>query len=168
MKVHLIAVLAILFLVFTAQACKDNSTDPSNTLQSEQSLVKKSTSMSGGTFIESGKFDDGSPKFEVKIDMPGDGGIVKFEYQMSNGEIREIQGLTPSFDYEIVPEMGLINYSAARSIALIAKSGTVTFWKLQKDESDNMWQYRFDIHSGRTDWEVRISASNGNVLRVKS
>ena len=168
MKVQLIAVLTILFLVFTAHACKDNSTDPSNSLQSEQSLIQKSTSMSGGTFVESRKFDDGSPKFEVKVDMPGDGGIVKFEYHMSNGAIREIQGLTTSFDYEIVPEMGLINYSAAKSIALNAKSGTVTFWKLQKDESDNMWQYRFDILSGGTEWEVRINAANGTVLRVKS
>jgi uncharacterized membrane protein YkoI len=87
---------------------------------------------------------------------------------MSNGAIREIQGLTPSFDYEIVPEMGLINYSVAKSIALNAKSGTVTFWKLQQDESDNMWQYRFDILSGGTEWEVRINAANGTVVRVKS
>lgn len=168
MKVHLLAVLAILFIVFTANACKDNSTDPSNSLQSEQSLIQKSTSMSGGTPIDSRKYNDGSPKFEVKVDMPGDGGIVKFEYHMSNGAIREIQGLTPSFDYEITPEMGLINYSLAKSIALDAKNGTVTFWKLQKDESDNNWQYRFDILSGGTEWEVRINAVNGNVIRVKS
>ena len=168
MKNNIIAVLAIIFIVFTAQACKDNATDPSNSLQSEQSLIQKSVTMSGGTPVDSRKFDDGSPKFEVKVDMPGDGGIVKFEYHMSNGAIREIQGLTPSFDYEIVPEMGLINYSVAKSIALNAKSGTVTFWKLQKDESDNMWQYRFDILSGGTEWEVRINAANGNVVRVKS
>lgn len=168
MKVHLIAGLAILFLVFTAQACKDNSTDPSNSLQSEQSLIQKSTSMSGGVPIDSRRFDDGSPKFEVKVDMPGDGGIVKFEYHFSNSALREIQGLTPSFDYEIVPEMGLINYSTAKAIALDAKNGQVTFWKLQKDESDNNWQYRFDILSAGTEWEVRISAVNGNVLRVKN
>jgi uncharacterized membrane protein YkoI len=168
MKVHLIAVLTVLFLVFTALACKDNSTDPSTSLQTEQSLIQKSTSMSGGTFVESRKFDDGSQKFEVKVDMPGDGGIVKFEYHMLNGAIREIQGLTPSFEYEITPEMGLINYSVVKSIALNAKSGTVTFWKLQKDESDNMWQYRFDILSGGTEWEIRINAANGTVVRVKS
>jgi len=168
MKNNIIAVLAIIFIVFTAQACKDNATDPSNSLQSEQSLIQKSVTMSGGTPVDSRKFDDGSPKFKVKVDMPGDGGIVKFEYHMSNGAIREIQGLTPSFDYEIVPEMGLINYSVAKSIALNAKSGTVTFWKLQKDESDNMWQYRFDILSGGTEWEVRINAANGTVVRVKN
>lgn len=168
MKKHLLAVITILFVVFTAQACKDNSSDPSLFIQSEESLIQKSTSMSGGIPVDSRRFDDGSSKFEVKIDMPGDGGIVKFEYHFSNGALREIQGLTPSFEYEITPEMGLINYSVAKSIALNARSGTVTFWKLQKDESDNMWQYRFKILSGGTEWEVRINAANGNVLRVKS
>lgn len=168
MKKHLLAVITILFVVVTAQACSDNSTNPANSLQSEESLIKKSASMSGGTPVESRRFDDGSSKFEVKVDMPGNGGIVKFEYYFSNGALREIQGLTPSFEYEITPEMGLIHYSVAKSIALNAKSGTVTFWKLQKDESDNMWQYIFDILSGGTEWEVRINAANGNVLRVKS
>lgn len=164
----MLAVYTILLVVFTAQACKDNSIDPLNSLQSEQSLIQKSTLMSGGMPVESRKFDDGTPKFEVKVDMPGDGGIVKFEYHMSNGSIREIQGLTPSFEYEITPEMNLIKYSEAKSIALNAKNGTVTFWKLQKDESDNNWQYRFDILSAGTEWEVRINAANGNVLRVKN
>lgn len=168
MKNQLFAFLLVLFLVVTVQACKDNSTDPTTTVQSEQSLIQKSTSMSGGVPIGSKKYDDGSPKFEVKVDMPGDGGIVKFEYQISSGALREIQGLTPSFEYEIAPEMGLIKYSVAKSIALNAKNGTLAFWKLQKDESDNVWQYRFDILSGGTEWEVRINATNGNVLRVKS
>ncbi len=168
MKNQIIAVLTMFLIVVSAQACKDNSTDSSTELHSEQLLIQKSASMSGGIPVDSRKYNDGLPKFEVKIDMPGDGGIVKFEYHLTNGALREIQGLTPSFDYEIVPEMGLINYSAAKSIALNAKSGAVTFWKLQKDESDNIWQYRFDILSAGTEWEVRINAVNGNVLRVKN
>lgn len=168
MRVNLLTVFIILSLFFTVQACNDNTTEPSNFLQSEQSLVQKSTAMSGGTAVESRKFDDGSPKFEVKVDMPGEGGIVKFEYHLSNGAIREIQGISSSFDYEITPEMGLINYSVAKAIAINAKSGTITFWKLQKDESNNSWQYRFDIISSGTEWEIRINAENGNVVRVKN
>lgn len=168
MKVQISAVLAILFVVFLSQACQDNSTEPSSSFLTEQSLIQKSALMSGGTPVDSRKYDDGSSKFEVKVDMPGDGGIVKFEYHMYNGAIREIQGMTPSFEYEIKMETGLINYSVAKSIALNAKSGTVIFWKLQKDESDNNWQYRFDIVSDGTEWEVRIDATNGNVLRIKS
>lgn len=165
---HLLAVITILFVVVTAQACSDNSTDPANSLQSEELLIQKSTSMSGGIPVDSRRFDDGSSKFEVKVDMPGDGGIVKFEYYFPNGALREIQGLSPSFDYEITPAMGLINYSVAKSISLNAKNGTITFWKLQKDESDSNWQYRFDVLSGGIEWEVRINASTGNVIRVKS
>lgn len=90
MKKHLLAVITILFVVFTTQACKDNSSNPSLSIQSEESLIQKSTSMSGGIPVDSRRFDDGSSKFEVKIDMPGDGGIVKFEYHFSNGTLREI------------------------------------------------------------------------------
>lgn len=168
MKKQISTVLTILFFVVTAQACKDASSDPSISIQSEESLIQKSTSMSGGTPVESRRFDDGSSKFEVKVDMPGDGGIVKFEYYFSNGALREIQGLSPSFEYEIKPEMGLLNYSVAKSISLNAKNGTITFWKLQKDESDSNWHYRFDVLSGGIKWEIRINASTGNVLRIKN
>ena len=96
--------------------------------------------------------------------MPGDGGIVKFEYQLNSNELREVKGLSSSFEYEIEPGNGLINYSSAKSIALGAVIGSISEWKLEKDVSDNNWQYRFQIGSS----EVRINAINGNIIRVKN
>jgi uncharacterized membrane protein YkoI len=58
----------------------------------------------------------------------------------------------------------LINYSTAKGIALGAVNGNIIEWKLEKDESDNNWQYRFEIGSS----EVRINASTGNIIRVKN
>ena len=72
--------------------------------------------------------------------------------------------MSSSFEYEIEPGNGLINYSSAKSIALGAVNGSIIEWKLEKDVSDNNWQYRFEIGSS----EVRINASTGAVISVKN
>ena len=159
-------ILFSLFLTGTIllTACSENSTtEPTSGLQDD--VVTKTTVMTKGrgSVVSTVKNDD-TQHWEVKVDMPGDGGIVKFEYHINSKELREVKGLRPSFDYEIEPGNGLINYSAAKSIALGAVSGSIIEWKLEKDESDNMWQYRFQIGSS----EVRINATNGNIVRIKN
>ena len=159
-------ILFSLFLTGTIllTACSENSTtEPTSGLQDD--VVTKTTVMTKGrgSVVSTVKNDD-TQHWEVKVDMPGDGGIVKFEYQLNSKELREVKGLTPSFDYEIEPGNGLINYSVAKNIALGAVSGSIIEWKLEKDESDNMWQYRFQIGSS----EVRINAANGNIVRIKN
>lgn len=159
-------VLFSLFLAGTIllTACSENSTTaPTSTGQDV--VISKTNAMTkgSGSLVSTIKNDD-TQHWEVKVDMPGDGGIVKFEYQLNSNELREVKGLTPSFEYEIEPGNGLINYSVAKSIALGAVNGSIIEWKLEKDESDNMWQYRFQI--GQT--EVRINASNGNIVRIKN
>ena len=149
---------------FLLAACSENSTTaPTNSGQDE--VVAKTTAMTkgSGSLVSTVKNDD-TQHWEVKVDMPGDGGIVKFEYQLNSIELREVKGLTPSFEYEIEPGNGLINYSSAKSIALGAVIGSIIEWKLEKDVSDNMWQYRFQIRSS----EVRINATNGNIVRIKN
>jgi len=145
-------------------ACSENSTtSPSN--NGEDIVVAKTSAMTkgSGSLLSTVKNDD-TQHWEVKVDMPGDGGIVKFEYQLNSNELREVKGLTPSFEYEIEPGNGLINYSSAKTIALGSVNGSIIEWKLEKDESDNMWQYRFQIGSS----EVRINATNGNIVRIKN
>ena len=159
-------ILFSLFLTGTIllTACSENSTtEPTSGLQDD--VVTKTTVMTKGrgSVVSTVKNDD-TQHWEVKVDMPSDGGIVKFEYQLNSKELREVKGLTPSFDYEIEPGNGLINYSVAKNIALGAVSGSIIEWKLEKDESDNMWQYRFQIGSS----EVRINATNGNIVRIKN
>lgn len=154
--------------IFFFAACSENASEPS--LNNEQEIViSKTTSMtSGNATIISVSNDNESHHWEVKIDMPGDGGIVKFEYNIGTNDLRQIKGLSPSFNYEIEPGNGLINYSYARSVALDAVSGNILEWKLEKDESDNNWQYRFEIESAGNNFEVRIDAANGTILRIKN
>jgi hypothetical protein len=159
-----------LLVIFTFGffACQDNSTSPEN---SEQDFViQKSISMSNGpaNIISAMRIsDDSDDHWDVRIDMPGDGGIVKFEYLVGTKILRQIKGLTPSFDYEISPGLGLVEYSTARSAALAAVNGDIVEWKLEKDDSDNMWQYRFEILLNGDDYEVRLNAATGVVIRVK-
>lgn len=154
----------ILSGTFLLIACSENSST-SPTSGGQDDVVAKTTAMTKGSglLVSTIKNDD-TQHWEVKVDMPGDGGIVKFEYQLNSNELREVKGLTSSFDYEIEPGNGLINYSTAKSIALGAVNGSIIEWKLEKDESDNKWQYRFEIGNS----EVRINASNGNIIRVKN
>ena len=145
-------------------ACQENSTTAPST-GGQEDVISKTTAMTKdrGSVVSTVKNDD-TQHWEVRVDMPGDGGIVKFEYQLNSSELREVKGLTPSFEYEIEPGNGFINYSSAKSIALGAVSGSISEWKLEKDVSDNYWQYRFYISNS----EVRINAVNGNIIRIKN
>lgn len=157
--------------VFLFSACKDDSSTAPNLSSGDQTSVLQKTSnmtkSNGQVSVVSTTQINNGAHWEVKVDMPGDGGIVKFEYFVSNNQLKEIKGLTPSFNYEVEPENGLINYSAAKQIALSSVNGNIIEWKLEFDLSDNMWQYRFRISSDR-EYEVRINATNGNVVRIKS
>lgn len=159
----------ILFTVFILgtillTACQENSaTAPA--VGGQDDVIAKTTAMTNGNgqVVSTIKNDD-TQHWEVRVDMPGDGGIVKFEYKLNSNELREVKGLTSSFEYEIEPGNGMINYSAAKEIALGAVNGNINEWKLEKDESDNIWQYRFFISNS----EVRINAETGTIIRIKN
>lgn len=163
----------ILFSLFISgsillTACSENSTTAPSTGGQDEVIAKTTTMTKGyGSFVSTIKNDD-TQHWEVKVDMPGDGGIVKFEYQLNSNELKEVKGLTPSFEYEIEPGNGLINYSNAKDIALGAVNGSIIEWKLEKDESDNNWQYRFVIMFSGDDYDVRINAVTGTIVRVKN
>lgn len=159
----------ILYTLFIAGilgvvACSENSSTAATSGDQDEVVAKTNAMTKGSGSLVSTIRNDDTQHWEVKVDMPGDGGIVKFEYQLNSNELREVKGLSSSFEYEIEPGNGLINYSSAKSIALGAVSGSIIEWKLEKDESDNNWQYRFEIGTS----EIRINAANGNILRIKS
>ena len=161
-------VLLIPFLVslLAFTACKDEVTAPANQMSKQQSVQKSLSSIQSNlvsvTRIKSN--DDGL--WEVKVLTPS-GALIKFEYFEMTGNIREIQGLTGPFDYNLDPGNSLMLYQDIRVIALNSKSGDITSWKLEKDESDNRWEYRFFITANDGNWELRISAVDGQVLRIR-
>jgi len=94
-------------------------------------------------------------------------GELKIKYRVDDGTMVEMKGTSPSFEYEVQPGMNLIDYSAAKSIALNTRNGEIQLWKLEKDESDSRWEYRFFILSSGQELEIRIDAATGVVLRIK-
>jgi len=162
---------ALISIMFVFSACNDDASTSAVSSGGDQTTVllktNNMTKSNGQVSVVSANQINNGAHWEIKVDMPGDGGIVKFEYFVSNNQLKEIKGLSPSFNYEVEPENGLINYSAAKQTALDAVNGSIIEWKLEFDISDNMWQYRFRISSGKL-WEVRINATNGNVVRIKS
>lgn len=136
---------------FIFSDCNDNSSTAPNLKSADQSSVVQRTSImtkaNGQVLVVSTTQINNGTHREVKVDMPSDGGTVKFEYFASNNELKEIKGLTSTFSYEVEPGNGLINYSVAKQIALNLANITLIEWKLEFDLSDNMWQYRFYISS---------------------
>lgn len=165
---RIFASVALVMAAFLFSACQEQATAPAS---SEQDLLIQKTQImtdSRVQILSVQRISDNGDHWEVKIDMPGDGGIVKFEYFIGTSDLKQIKGLTPSFDYSIEPGLGFVNYSTAKSAALGAVSGEIVEWKLEKDVSDNQWQYRFEILFSGDDYEVRLDALTGTVIRVKN
>ena len=85
------------------------------------------------------------------------GGELKIKYYVDDGTMVEIVGNSLSNDNEVRTGINLINYYIARSVAPNATINEIVGQKLEKDKSENRWEYRFQIWSDKN-WVVRISA----------
>jgi hypothetical protein len=166
-KLFLIA--ALFFVnILVIQGCKEAITTPDSSISNSEVLIQKTSSMTNGSFQDPVVINDDAPHWELKVDMPGDGGIVKFEYFLDTKNLKAIKGLTPSFDYNITPGLNLIDYAEARKIAIGVVKGNINEWKLEKDFSNNRWEYRFRMRSAGNNFEIRINALTGDVFRIKN
>jgi uncharacterized membrane protein YkoI len=156
----------ILSFTFT-NACAEDVNNSNNSSFTETQAIQKAKLTNPGTVTKTElTIHNGIKVWEVYM-ITSSGGELKIKYRVDDGTMVEMKGTSPSFDYEVQPGMNLINYSNAKAIALSARNGVITEWKLEKDESDNRWEYRFFIQSGGQDWEIRINAATGVVLRIK-
>lgn len=162
-SIFLIPLFASLLFI---TACKDEVTAPASQMSEQQSVQKSLASVKSNLVsvqrIKSS--DDGL--WEVKVRTP-EGALIKFVYFELTTQIREIHGLSGPFNYDLNPGNDLLLYQNVRVIAMNAKSGDITSWKLEKDESDNRWEYRFFITADGSNWELRISAVDGHILRIR-
>lgn len=158
--------LSFLLLSIVFAACKSEVTAPSNQMSEQQSIQKALSSVKSNLVSATRIKSNDDDLWEVKVRTAG-GALIKFEYFEMTGSIREIHGLSGPFNYDLDPGNNLVLYQDIRVIALDAKSGDITSWKLGKDESDNRWEYRFFITANDGNWELRINAENGQVTRIK-
>ncbi len=151
---------------FLLSACKSEINQPQPIMDDKQAVQKTLNSVQGSVVSVFRIKTNDTGVWEVKI-MTSSGALIKFEYYEFTGNVREIHGLTGPFDYNLDPGNGLMLYQDVRAIALNAKPGNITSWKLEKDESDNRWEYRFFISANDGNWELRINAVTGQILRIK-
>lgn len=160
----LFVTIAAVSLLVTA--CKNEVNEPAPQMSDNQAVQKSIASVPSNLVSVNRIKSNDDGLWEVKV-LTSSGALIKFEYFEMTGNIREIHGLTGPFDYNLDPRNGLMLYQDVRVIALNAKSGNITSWKLEKDESDNRWEYRFFISDNDGNWELRIHAQTGQVLRVR-
>lgn len=151
---------------FLLSACKSEINQPQEVMDDKQAIQKTMNSVQGSLVSVNRIKVNQYGIVEVKV-ITTSGALIKFEYFEFTGNIREIHGLTGPFDYNLDPGNGLMLYQDVRVIALTAKPGSITSWKLEKDESDNRWEYRFFISANDGNWELRINAATGKILRIK-
>lgn len=162
------SILLVPFLVslFVFTACKDEVTAPANQMREQQSVQKSLSSVQSSLVSVNRIITNDDGLWEVKV-VTSSGAMIKFEYYETTGQMREIHGLTGPFDYDLDPGNELLLYQDVRAIALSAKSGNITSWKLEKDESNIRWEYRFFITATDGNWELRVHAQTGQILRIK-
>jgi uncharacterized membrane protein YkoI len=158
-------VLSVILLITLNTACsEDVNSSNSESLITETQAVQKAQKTNPGTVTKTELTTHNGVKVWEVYMITLSGGELKIKYRVDDGTMVEMKGTSPSFEYEVQPGMNLIEYSAAKSIALNTRNGEIQLWKLEKDESDNRWEYRFFISP---EWEIRINAVTGVVLRIK-
>jgi uncharacterized membrane protein YkoI len=161
---RLFFILSLILSVTFTNACSEDVNSSNNSAITETQAIQKAKETNTGTVAKTESTTHNGVKVWEVYMITSSGGELKIKYRVDDGTMVEMKGTSPSFDYEVQPGMNLINYSNAKAIALNTRSGIITEWKLEKDESDNRWEYRFFISP---EWEIRIDATTGVVLRIK-
>lgn len=157
--------LLISILLANVSCTETSSSNP----ETPQEIIDKSLALFNGKVIEQtlGR-EEGVNSWEIKI-ANENGAEVKF-YWSTNGQILiKMEGLSGPFDYDIMPDNGLINFSTASKFAKGAvKNESIIKWKLkQEEEFIGNWVYTFEFDvktAGSTN--VFIDASNGDILEI--
>ncbi|QCK15233.1 PepSY domain-containing protein [Mangrovivirga cuniculi] len=152
-------------------ACGDDE-EVAGPINEQQAETKALSSLSGteGT-VTSNDVDTTTTNqtfYDVNITTT-EGAKIEFEYFTEDGSLKEIEGDSGPFEYEVNPGMGLILFSAAKAIALDsleAQPGEVLRWALEFDVALDAWVYTFEVMDANSeDFSVRIDATSGTVIQ---
>lgn len=160
-------VMSIILSVMLNAACSEDVNNSNSSSITENQAVQKAKLINSGTVTKTELTTHNGVKVWEVYMITLSGGELKIKYRVNDGTMVEMKGTSPSFNYEVQPGMKLIHYSDVKTIALNVKPGDIREWKLEKDESDNRWEYRFFILSSGQELEIRIDAATGVVLRIK-
>ena len=61
-----------------------------------------------------------------------------------------------------------MNFTTVKLNALNSQQGDLVEWKLEKDTSNNNWEYRIWISENEVQYQLRLDAVSGELLEIKS
>jgi len=157
-------ILSLILNITFINACSEDVNNSNNSSITETQAIQKAKQTNPGTVTKTELTTHNGVKVWEVYMITSVGSELKIKYRVDDGTMVEMKGTSPSFEYEVQPGMNLIDYSNVKAVAMTARNGDIIEWKLEKDESDNRWEYRFFISP---EWEIRIDATTGVVLRIK-
>jgi hypothetical protein len=165
--------LLLLILIFIFNACHiETGTEPviiepdGYAYITRDQAIEQSLSMVNGAFDRIEKTAIGEKIFWQVFIITEAGSPLLFEYLIEPGDLWEITGLSPSFNYEFNPSINAMNFNKAKESALIFKPGEIKYWKLRMDKNRQDWEYRFHIMADERLWDVRFNAVNGELIVI--
>ena len=173
MKNKSIIFLLNFYLIFAFAACQLEEENEPLIIETDgyayitkDQAIEQSLNMVIGIFERIEQAEIGSKIFWKVFIVTESGSSILFEYLIEPGELWEITGLSPSFDYQFNPSLDVMNFNAARDTALKFKSGEIIFWKLRMDKHRLNWEYRFHIQDAERIWDVRFNAASGSLIKI--
>lgn len=156
-KFHQILLIPALWLI----ACNSVTEEIPNV---PQSVIDQSLEYFDGVVMETSlENEEGQEAWEVKIENVS-GALVKFYWTTLNPVLLKMEGTTGPYTYDIWPDDDLINFSAAKAVAIAAvKNDALERWELaEEDDFIGIWVYTFYIGSQ----QVYVDAVSGDVLEI--
>lgn len=110
------------------------------------------------------------PAWTIAV-QPGNAGVVTVLLHQETGELFQIEGIQPPFDYAVYPGLNLVPYEQARDTALSLREGSSCLhWILFRPHETLPWEYRFTTVQVDTlatiRWLVTIDAITGFPISI--
>ena len=98
----------VVFMTLFISCAQDVNNSNNNPILTKEQATERTAGIIEGTIIKSEiETEHGIQVWEIYIIAEG-GGELKVKFRVDDGTIVEIKGISPSFNYEIIPGMNLI------------------------------------------------------------
>lgn len=128
---------------------------------SEEEAKRSATTLVPGAAAVGAKKEDEKDEHRWLVDVKlASGGAVVVEVDRVGGNVTEINGKKPPFDYDLGAGAGYVRFAEAKGKALAAKPGELEEWEL--DLVKAVYELEIKAADGKV-YEVKLDAKTGAV-----
>jgi len=110
------------------------------------------------------KFKKDIPIWKVNMVTPTGGSMV-IELSYKEKKLLNLEAAEGPFDYEIIPEPGMVSFSAAKKTAEEYTSQNILKWSLKPNREKMEYNFWLFTKTGKS--QVKIDAESGEVITKK-